>query len=70
MTTTRRSSGSDDNPLPAYDDLDAADRAHVRAAWDDAIDTALQRINLLEEFRAAGRAWSELDKEGRVVRRS
>ncbi|MCP3425019.1 ParD-like family protein [Rothia sp. AR01] len=53
----------------SYDDLPETTQAVVRGAWDERMDQHLRELDLVAEFTEAGRGWSEVDAEGRLVRR-
>lgn len=53
-----------------YDDLTLREQAVVRAEWDHRIESRVQGLRLDEEFEREGRAYVELDEEGRLVRRT
>lgn len=54
----------------SYDDLDSEQQAVVRADWSERIEDRIGELDLAEEFSSQGRAYSELDEQGRVVRRT
>ena len=53
----------------SYDDLGLKEQAIVRAAWSQRLENRREQLNLEQEFASEGRAWVELDEDGRVVRR-
>jgi hypothetical protein len=53
----------------AYDDLSAKEQAIVRAEWAERMAARRKALNLATRFRREGRAYVELDAEGRVVHR-
>lgn len=55
--------------LTARDGADKDDRAPVGSAWDVEIEASIKQLELVREFREAGRTWSEADAQGRVTRR-
>lgn len=54
----------------SYDEIGAREQAVVRAGWMEGVRNRIARINLEEEFRAAGESWSEADEDGNVVTRT
>ena len=52
-----------------YDELSDEEQAIVRAEWAERIELTRNRLNLAEEFTAAGRSYVELDADGGIVRR-
>lgn len=53
----------------SYDDIDPDAQARVRREWTRRMDVRRSGLNLEAEFRAQGRAWTELDETGQLVRR-
>lgn len=45
-----------------------SEQAIARSAWEDRTSASLSALNLGEEFQACGRAWSEADDEGNLVK--
>ncbi len=53
----------------SYDELDSVQQAVVRADWSEGVEDRIGQLDLAEEFRGQGRAYSEIDQHGQVVRR-
>ncbi|MCR4512667.1 hypothetical protein [Aeromicrobium sp. 50.2.37] len=53
----------------SFDDIDPEVQAGVRREWTRRMDARRSGLNLEAEFRAQGRAWTELDETGQLVRR-
>lgn len=53
----------------SYDALRAEEQAMVRASWSQRMKARREQLDLDEDFAAGGRAWVELDDDGKVVRR-
>lgn len=56
-------------PDSTYDSAAPQVQARVRVHWDQRAEEARANLDLAAEFEAAGREWSEVDDDGRVVRR-
>lgn len=54
----------------AYDALNAAEQAVVRATWEEIDETTIANLDFAAEFTAAGETYSEADGEGNVVTRN
>lgn len=50
-----------------YDTLPAREQAVVRAEWDERITATRAELDLVAEFTAAGRSWTEVDENGDLV---
>lgn len=53
----------------SYDDIDPDAQARVRREWMRRMDVRRNGLDFEAEFRAQGRAWTELDETGQLVRR-
>jgi len=53
-----------------YDELASEQQAVVRADWSERIEDRISELDLADDFSAEGRSYSELDADGRIVRRS
>jgi hypothetical protein len=53
----------------SYDDLGPEEQAATRAYWRERMETLRRSLRLDEEFARQGRAYVELDDDGKVVRR-
>ena len=51
----------------SYDTLPAREQAVVRAEWDERITATRAELDLVAEFTAAGRSWTEIDENGDLV---
>ena len=51
----------------SYDTLPAREQAVVRAEWDERITATRAELDLVAEFTAAGRSWTEVDENGDLV---
>lgn len=54
----------------SYDSLGAREQAVVRTEWAERIEALRLGQNFEKEFVAAGKSWSELDDDGKVVTRT
>ena len=54
----------------SYDELAPKQQAASRADWSERIEDRIATLDLAEEFAAQGRSSSELDEDGRIVRRT
>jgi len=52
-----------------YDDVSYEAQALVRAAWDSRVAATLERLDLTDDLRAAGKPWAEADENGNLVMR-
>ena len=52
-----------------YDGLSPREQAVVRAEWDERNTQRLAELDFVREFTEAGESYSELDGDGRAVRR-
>lgn len=51
----------------SYDELTPQQQDVVRARWDERMAAIAGGLNLVPELEAAGRPWSELDENGKIV---
>ena len=54
----------------SYDRLTAEQQAVVRANWSELLEDRIGGLNLAKEFAEHGRAYTELDASGQVVKRT
>ena len=54
----------------AYDDLDEIEQIVVRTTWDQGIARSVANLDLVTEFAAEGRTWTDGTADGRAIRRS
>ena len=52
-----------------YDELSDEEQAIIRVEWAERVEFTRSRLDLADEFTAAGRPFVELDEDGIVVRR-
>ena len=53
----------------SYDELSEREQAVVRAAWEEDVEERIASLDYEERFTAEGRAWTDVDAEGRPIRR-
>jgi hypothetical protein len=53
----------------SYDDVGSEQQAVVRTDWSELIEARIGGLDFAEEFSAQSRPYSELDQDGRPVRR-